>query len=371
MTSPHPQVRVLEPLGLFGVVFLLVLGLALLGPQVSWIGANLYAFVAMVFIGVPQVWINRKDLSLEALGLGTSGLWRGVRWGVGASLLTLAPFALGQHLWATQVHQRTFDWDPGHWWQWSADLEGEPPDWGRTPGVWTWSKDRTLYVGLHARETDTFRVTLNADVPFAPSLLGTKDVLVRPSHGASAPSPTWEVIPKAFRTPVVARITPHGRELSTLKVQVDRRGGPPVPLHTGPSQGPEEEGHVTLQRGLGWLLLWGMTQLFFIALPEEYFYRGYLQTRLRQAFSAAEADALQQGPSRKSRWSAILLTSVCFGLGHLLVPVGGVLLATRFSVFFPSLLFGWLRERTGSIVAPTIYHACCNMMVIVLSVHYH
>jgi membrane protease YdiL (CAAX protease family) len=31
-------------------------------------------------------------------------------------------------------------------------------------------------------------------------------------------------------------------------------------------------------------------------------------------------------------------------------------------VFFPALLFGWLRERTGTIVGSTLFHAACNIL---------
>jgi membrane protease YdiL (CAAX protease family) len=35
-------------------------------------------------------------------------------------------------------------------------------------------------------------------------------------------------------------------------------------------------------------------------------------------------------------------------------------------VFFPSLLFGWLRARTGGIGAGTAYHASCNLFASLL-----
>jgi membrane protease YdiL (CAAX protease family) len=94
-----------------------------------------------------------------------------------------------------------------------------------------------------------------------------------------------------------------------------------------------------------------------------------MQSRLQLAF---EARAREKG---KTAWSwfgftpAIVLTSVLFGLGHLLVPIGGQFLATRMSVFFPSLIFGWLRHHTGSITAAVVYHAFANLMVLMMVVH--
>lgn len=101
---------------------------------------------------------------------------------------------------------------------------------------------------------------------------------------------------------------------------------------------------LTLARELG-------TQIALVAFPEEAFYRGFLQTRL----------AL--GDTRKVRLLgaevglSLLVTSVLFALGHLAT----ISVPTRLAVFFPSLLFGWLRTRTGGIGAPVLLHALCNV----------
>jgi membrane protease YdiL (CAAX protease family) len=39
---------------------------------------------------------------------------------------------------------------------------------------------------------------------------------------------------------------------------------------------------------------------------------------------------------------------------------------TRLAVFFPALLFGWLRARTGGIGASVVFHALCNLYVLSL-----
>ena len=92
-------------------------------------------------------------------------------------------------------------------------------------------------------------------------------------------------------------------------------------------------------------------QVVIIALPEEAFYRGYLQSRLDQVwpprFTIAGAAI---GPG-------IFVASAIFALGHLAT----IHAPTRLAVFFPALLFGWLRARTGGIGAPIAYHALCNV----------
>jgi membrane protease YdiL (CAAX protease family) len=35
-------------------------------------------------------------------------------------------------------------------------------------------------------------------------------------------------------------------------------------------------------------------------------------------------------------------------------------------VFFPGLLYGWLRARTDTIIVPTLYHAASNILMKVM-----
>jgi membrane protease YdiL (CAAX protease family) len=92
-------------------------------------------------------------------------------------------------------------------------------------------------------------------------------------------------------------------------------------------------------------------QLLIVALPEEAFYRGYVQTRLGQAWPARlRLFGAEVGPS-------IVVTSAIFALGH----YATIHDPARLAVFFPSLLFGWLRARTGGVGAPVAFHALCNL----------
>lgn len=99
-----------------------------------------------------------------------------------------------------------------------------------------------------------------------------------------------------------------------------------------------------------------LDQFLVVALPEEFFYRGYLQTRLEHAWGKGRG-RLFGAQVGKAFW----LTQILFAVGHL-----GRLDPWRLSVFFPSILFGWLRVRTGSIVPGIIVHALCNLVLMVL-----
>jgi len=92
-------------------------------------------------------------------------------------------------------------------------------------------------------------------------------------------------------------------------------------------------------------------QLLVIALPEEAFFRGYLQSALdgRWAGRTKRILGAEVGPG-------MLLTAAVFALGHLLTIPN----PARLAVFFPALLFGWLRARTGGIGASVLFHAMCN-----------
>lgn len=92
-------------------------------------------------------------------------------------------------------------------------------------------------------------------------------------------------------------------------------------------------------------------QLFVIALPEEAFYRGYLQSRLDDAWPPRwRVAGANVGPG-------LLVGASIFAVGHLAT----VHLPTRLAVFFPALVFGWLRARTEGIGASVVFHMLCNV----------
>jgi membrane protease YdiL (CAAX protease family) len=107
--------------------------------------------------------------------------------------------------------------------------------------------------------------------------------------------------------------------------------------------------HPRVPAGYGWSNV--VDELFVTALPEEFFYRGWLQTRLKRAWpGGARIAGVVVGP-------AFLLTAALFAVGHL-----AIFQASRLAVFFPALLFGWIRERTGTVVGSTLFHAGCNIL---------
>ncbi len=102
----------------------------------------------------------------------------------------------------------------------------------------------------------------------------------------------------------------------------------------------------------GWFLQMAATHALGVALPEETFYRGYLQPRLESKWPPrTRVFGVRIG------WAAVL-TSLLFAVGHVL----GEWNPLRMGPFFPGLLFAWLRNASGSVIGAISYHALCNIL---------
>jgi hypothetical protein len=107
----------------------------------------------------------------------------------------------------------------------------------------------------------------------------------------------------------------------------------------------------TLHLSSGFVSL-AMAQVIVVALPEEAFFRGYLQTALRDR-EARRWRVL--GVTLAPR--AWLLQAALFAFIHFLVEPD----PSRLAVFFPALLFGWTRAWRGGIGAALALHAMSNL----------
>ncbi len=87
-----------------------------------------------------------------------------------------------------------------------------------------------------------------------------------------------------------------------------------------------------------------LIQVVLIAFPEEFFFRGYVQETLKKLSSPR---------------TAILLTSILFAGAHSFIALQW----WHFAIFFPALVFGWLREKTNGLVAPILFHAVSNTLM--------
>ena len=90
------------------------------------------------------------------------------------------------------------------------------------------------------------------------------------------------------------------------------------------------------------LLLAFAFECAYVALPEEFFFRGYLQ-------GATATD--------ENDWWPVLYGALLFAVTHIVVSVN----PRRFEVFFPGLLFGWYRTKTKAIWISVLAHGACNV----------
>lgn len=108
----------------------------------------------------------------------------------------------------------------------------------------------------------------------------------------------------------------------------------------------------------GWMMatIWFgkivLTHSLGVALPEEAFYRGYLQPQLQHVY-----------PPQKNWFGvkvgqALFIASALFAAGHFL----GEWNPLRLGPFFPGLVFGWQRNASGTIIGSITFHALCNIL---------
>ena len=93
-----------------------------------------------------------------------------------------------------------------------------------------------------------------------------------------------------------------------------------------------------------------------VALTEELFFRGFLQTRLADALGLPDFTRTRKPPLADAA-RVVVATSLLFALTHVIAEPG----VARAAVFFPSLLFGAVRIRRGGIGAAVALHALCNV----------
>ncbi len=86
--------------------------------------------------------------------------------------------------------------------------------------------------------------------------------------------------------------------------------------------------------------------VFLTALPEEWFFRAYFMQRLQGGYN--------------HRWLANIVTSLLFTLLH--IPLQG---AEGLLVFLPSLLFGYIYQRSRNLILVVLIHALANLFFII------
>jgi membrane protease YdiL (CAAX protease family) len=107
----------------------------------------------------------------------------------------------------------------------------------------------------------------------------------------------------------------------------------------------------------GWFA-WLLYQFFYVAVAEEVFFRGYVQTnamtllgRCRRLHGIAPSHI------------AMLLSAGCFALAHIVVQGQ----TTAVLTFVPGLILAWLFLRTGTLLAPILFHGLANVSYAIMA----
>lgn len=338
-----PRRPALDAVVVWGVTFVGLLVLGVLRAFVPFVATNLLAFVAVLFLYLPLFLLWRRREDPADLGITSRGWPRDVAVAGVAMLALFPPFVLGYHLWHGMLldHPPTFAAERLA--RWSPPLDGPPRDLETSSAVHVWAVGDRLAVTGGARLEGGHEVTLQADTPCA----AVSGAFVGP--GCPAERVVCRVGPE---TGCVVR-APEWRRLT-----VRAASGPP--LRVG-ELGEEAGSAPSFDRDLTWWWVFVLVQLGLVALPEEVFYRGYLQSRFdrrwppRWRFLGANV-----GPG-------LFATAALFALGHLAIDPG----PQRLAVFFPALLFGWLRARTGTVVAAVVVHGASNVLIRAVASFYY
>ena len=318
-----------------------------LSGLVPFIAENMLALVAATFLYLPAWVMTKRGLVFEEYGLTARPLGRGLAYALLAICVSFPPFIVGWHLYQTSIQSRVVVVDPAHLVRFDRTAEGRPelpliPD-----ALSVWVERDQLYLAWPESSPVDVEIRLTS---------GTKTITPARVYGLSIAQDGLRIGSRGyFQIDDDAVI--HWRRPNAGGLRLPLSEAQAVTIRTDSALrlgrfGVAAESPWETSRSPWWWMWMLFNQVVLIALPEEWFFRGYLQTRLDTVW--------------RPRWRLLgttlgpgwLVSSVLFALGHLIHSPS----PHRLAVFFPSLLFGWLRARTGSVLASTLYHAACNVL---------
>lgn len=312
---------------LYGITLAVTVGLTLLSDVFGVLRGYLLVLVAATFLYLPLEVLHRRGEDPEAFGIHRRNLGRALRLAGLWMLFTFPVYLVGFHFWQTVVLHKELRPEAGRLERWPVELE-DPPLAPAPPAegeVRLWAENDQL--SLHWKLPLGQKLEVQAEGAVPTSLDGGS---------------------QGFET-----LTVRGGWVR-LDIQAGGDRLPADRLRLGAAGIAADENPLLARRSYWWLINLILVQLLLVALPEEVFYRGYLQTRLDAIFPRrARLFGVEVHP-----WS-LFWTSVAFAVGHFLV----IPHPQRLAVFFPSLLFGWLRAAGGGVTAGIVYHAACNLLV--------
>ena len=330
-----------------GLLFGATAALGIFSWVVPAISGWLQALLALLLMSIPTWVLKGSGQTIDDLGVDMGPALRTLGTAIAVMLILTPIYLVGFHL----VHGE-FRGQPAHWsWEslgrWDDDVRQTPVAPCQVPpdAALAWISNGGLWIVAPTGRS----LTVIADAPPSslPKVARCSEAGVLRAKGriGALGDREWTLAPGQG-----LRLSVEGAREFRGEIRLDDR---PARLEVGAfRQHRGDSGRLEVTRDLWWILTFLLVHLGLVALPEEWFFRGYLLARLDGRFGTPwRVLGVQIG-------FGLILSSLAFALLHpILIP--GV---HRLLVFFPALLFGWLRAKTGNIGAAVLVHAACNLL---------
>lgn len=331
---------------------LITVGLGLAQAWAGWLSGYVLFLVALSFIYLPTEWLSRRGEDLHDFGIGNGRLGPAAKQTLIVALCILPLYIMGFQWWNGSKHTQ---FSARSTLRWTEELRESP-------------FTKTLRIGEVQMYTQLDRISwrwrlkpTEKQINFTwiiPSqnkvkwIGRSRGVHISSSKDETKKTSIFKI--KGSGSGFLSVLT--DASSFELDAKVDRKTLSSHRFKTGALRYTQD---LPLQanRSIWWLFYLALVQFFLVALPEEIFYRGYLQTRFDRLIGR---DRTVFGID--FNWESTVLCSALFALAHLMtIPH-----PARLAVFFPSLLFGWMRRAYGTTLAPALFHALCNVVAQVL-----
>ena len=327
--------------------------LAGLGLILPTLAGYQQVLLAGLLLAVPSWVLRRTDTTIDDLGVALGPALRTLRLATITALIVFPPFIAGYHVLQTEFLDHEASWSVDSLKRWDEALERAParpcvvPEasvlaWTDRRGLWLIpAPGSALEATLPKAPTTARAVRCGADgVPRATRVLRAGRTVVTPAAGEGI----WLDLDDSDR--LALKLTLNGHPLPAERLRLGRH-----------RQAADDDGGLSGVRDLWWLPTFLLVHLGLVALPEEWFFRGYLQTRLDERMGTPRRLlGVQVG------WGFVI-SAFAFAVLHPILIPG----PHRLLVFFPALLFGYLRARGGNIGAAVVVHALANLVQAVVS----
>ncbi len=243
------------------------------GQALPWLGAWGALLIALVFLYLPVEVLERKGVDVRQFGIGRGDLKLGLRNWLLISIIVLPPYALCFHGWQTTVVGSDADFSVRKVKDWPLVFEPQSPHTLPKDGFQSSLRGDTVFLGWQLPSSQSVRVRVLTDqaVQIPRQSHGIKHVVLTPS----AVDLKHEV---TFNGPPSGQVMLRTQATDLhINVESDNRPLDGDKLLDGYGQSVDSN-PIETNRDLWWLLNFVLGQLLLVALPEEVFYRGYVQT---------------------------------------------------------------------------------------------